>query len=97
MQHVQQPLQQEEGPKQSPLQKENQARKLLSKDEILNCIIVKEQEPKYKSGVPMLSKADLEAAGPNCARLDAYIMEHGEDKLTFPAKLVKSTFKVVVL
>jgi hypothetical protein len=58
---------------------------------------VKEQEPKYKSGVPMLSKVDLEAAGPKCARLHAYIKEHSEDKLTFPAKLVKYTFKVVVL
>jgi hypothetical protein len=34
----------------------------------------------------MLSKANLEAAGPNCAKLHAYIMEHSKDKLAFPAK-----------
>jgi hypothetical protein len=27
--------------------------------------------PKYKPGAPMLSEANLEAAGPNCARLHA--------------------------
>jgi hypothetical protein len=46
MQHVQHPLQQEEEeePRQSPLQKGNQAGKPLSKDEILNCIIGIEHE-----------------------------------------------------
>jgi hypothetical protein len=53
MQQVQQPLQQEE-PRQSPLQKRYQARKPLSKDEILNCVIGTEQDrPKYKPGAPM--------------------------------------------
>jgi hypothetical protein len=54
--------------------------KPLSKDELINYIWTK-QDPKYKLGVPMLSKADLEAAGPNCARLHAYVMEHNTDKL----------------
>jgi hypothetical protein len=55
MQQVQQPLQQEE-PIQSPLQKGNQTRKLLSKDEILNYIIgTKQEQPKYKPDAPMLS------------------------------------------
>ena len=90
----QQPLQQEEEPRQSPLQKGNQARKPLSKDEILNCIIGTEQErPKYKPGAPMLSEANLEAAGPNCARLHAYVMEHSKDKLAFPAKVDQDYFK----
>jgi hypothetical protein len=72
MQHAQQPLQYEEEPRQSPVQKGNQARKPLSKDEILNSIIGTEQEqPKYKPGAPMFSEANLEAAGPNCARLHA--------------------------
>jgi hypothetical protein len=44
MQQLQQPLQQEEEPRQSPLQKGNQARKPLSKDEIFDCIIGTEQE-----------------------------------------------------
>ena len=39
----------------------------------------------------MLSEADLEAAGPNCARLHAYAMEHSKDK-SFPAKLTKDSF-----
>jgi hypothetical protein len=54
----QQPLQQEET-RQSPPQKENQARKPLSKDEILNCIIGTKQDPKYNPVVPMLLEADL--------------------------------------
>jgi hypothetical protein len=94
MQHVQQPLQQEEEPRQSPLQKGNQARKPLSKDEILNCIIETEQErPKYKPGAPMLSEANLEVVGPNCARLHAYVMEHSKDKLVFPTKVDQHYFK----
>jgi hypothetical protein len=40
----QQPLQQEEEPRQSPLQKGNHVRKPLSKDEIFNCIIEIELE-----------------------------------------------------
>jgi hypothetical protein len=54
--------------------------KPLSKDELINYIWTK-QDPKYKLGVPMLSEADLEAAGPNCAWLHAYVMEHNTDKL----------------
>jgi hypothetical protein len=93
MQHVQQPLQQEEEPRQSPLQKENQARKPLSKYEILNCIIGVEQEPKYKPGVSMLLEADLEAAGSNCARLHSYVTEPSKDKLAFPAKVDQDYFQ----
>jgi hypothetical protein len=60
-------LQQEEEPKQSSLQKGNQDRKPLSKDDILNCIIRTEQErPKYKPGAPMLSEANLEAVQAWC-------------------------------
>jgi hypothetical protein len=93
MQQVQQPLQQEELG-QSSLQKGNQAKKPLSKDEILNCVIGTEQErPKYKPGAPMLSKANVKAAGPNCAKLHAYVMEHSMDKLSFPAKVDQDYFK----
>jgi hypothetical protein len=93
MQQVQQPLQQEE-PRQSPLQKGNQARKPLSKDEILNCVNGTEQDrPKYKPGAPMLSEANIKAAGPNCAKLQAYVMEHSKDKLAFPAKVDQDYFK----
>jgi hypothetical protein len=80
MQQVQQPLQQEE-PRQSPLQKGNQARKPLSKDEILNCVNGREHDrPKYKPGAPMLSEANVKAAGPNCAKLHTYVMEHSKDQ-----------------
>jgi hypothetical protein len=41
----------------------------------------------------MLSEANLEAAGPNCARLHAYVMEHSKDKLDFPAKVDQDFFK----
>jgi hypothetical protein len=69
MQQVQQPLQQEE-PRQSPLHKGNKSSKPLSKDEILTCVIWIEQDrPKYKPGAPMLSEANVKAAGPNCAKL----------------------------
>jgi hypothetical protein len=69
MQQVQQPLQQEE-PRQSPLQKGNQARKPLSKDEILNCVNGTEQDrPKYKPCAPLLSEANVKAARPNCAQV----------------------------
>jgi hypothetical protein len=93
MQQVQQPLQQEE-PRQSPLQKGNQARKPLSKDVILNCVIGTEQDrPKYKSGARMLSEANVKAAGPNYAKLHAYVLEHSKDKLSFPAKVDQDYFK----
>jgi hypothetical protein len=93
MQQVQQPLQQEE-PRQSPLQKGNQARKPLSKDEILNYIIGTEQvRPIYKPGAPMLLEENVKAAGPNCAKLHAYVMEHSKDKLAFPAKVDEDYFK----
>jgi hypothetical protein len=95
MQQVQQLLQQEEEePRQSPLQKGNQARKPLPKDEIHNCIIGTEQErPKYKPGAPLLSEVNLAAAGPNCAKLHAYVMEHNKDKLAFLAKVDQDNFK----
>jgi hypothetical protein len=66
----------------------------LSKDEFLNYIIGTEHErPKYKPGAPMLSEANLEVVGPNCARLHSYIMEHIKDKLVFPAKMHQDYFK----
>jgi hypothetical protein len=69
---------------QSPLQKGNQARKPLSEDEILNCVIRTEQDrPKYKPGAPILSEANVKDARPNCAKLHAYVMEHIKDKLAF--------------
>jgi hypothetical protein len=93
MQQVQQALQQEE-PRQSPLQKGNEARKPLSKDEILNCVNGTEQDrAKYKPGAPMLSEANVDAAGPNCAKLHAYVMEHSKDKPAFPAKVDRDCFK----
>jgi hypothetical protein len=93
MQQVQWPLQQEE-PRQSPLKKGNQARKPLSKDEIINCIIGTEQERlKYKPSAPTLSKANVKDAGPNCAKLHAYVMEHSKDKLSFPTKVDQDYFK----
>jgi hypothetical protein len=46
-----------------------------------------------KSGVPMLSEADLEDAGPNCARLHAYFMEHSKDKLAFLAMVDQDYFQ----
>jgi hypothetical protein len=93
MQQVQQPLQQEE-PRQSPLQKGNQSKKPLSKDEILNCVNGTEQErPKYKPGAPMLSEVNVKAAGPNGSKLHAYVMEHSKDKLSFLAKVDQDYFK----
>jgi hypothetical protein len=41
----------------------------------------------------MLSKANVEAAGPNCAKLHAYVMEHSKDKLAFPVKVDHDYFK----
>jgi hypothetical protein len=93
MQQVQQPLQQEE-PMQAPLQTGNQARKPLSKYEILNYVIrIEQDQPKYNFGAPMLSQANVKAAGPNCAKLHAYVMEHSKDKLAFPAKVDQDYFK----
>jgi hypothetical protein len=41
----------------------------------------------------MLSKPNVKAVGPNCAKLHAYVMEHSKDKLAFPAKLDQDYFK----
>jgi hypothetical protein len=41
----------------------------------------------------MLSEANLEAAGSNCVKLHAYVMEHSKDKLAFPAKVDQDYFK----
>jgi hypothetical protein len=41
----------------------------------------------------MLSEANLEAAGPNCARLHAYVMEHNKDKRAFQAKVDQHYFE----
>jgi hypothetical protein len=87
-------MQQVQQPRESPLHKGNQARKPLSKDEILNCVIGTEQDrPKYKLGAPMLSEATVKAARPNCAKLHAYVMEHSKNKLAFPAKVDQDYFK----
>jgi hypothetical protein len=45
----------------------------------------------------MLSEANVKAAGPNCAKLHAYVMEHSNDKPAFPAKVDQDYFKVVVV
>jgi hypothetical protein len=41
----------------------------------------------------MLSKANVKAAGPNCVKLHAYVMEHSKNKLAFPAKVDQDYFK----
>jgi hypothetical protein len=41
----------------------------------------------------MLLEANVKAAGPNCAKLHAYVMEHSKDKLAFPAKVHQDYFK----
>jgi hypothetical protein len=41
----------------------------------------------------MLSEANVTVAGPNCAKLHAYVMEHSKDKLAFPAKVDQDYFK----
>jgi hypothetical protein len=66
----------------------------MSKVEILNCVIGTEQDrPKYESGAPMLSEANVKAAKPNRAKLHAYVMEHSKDKLAFTAKVDQDYFK----
>jgi hypothetical protein len=41
----------------------------------------------------MLSEANVKAAGPNCAKLHAYVMEHSKEKLAFPAKVDQDYIK----
>jgi hypothetical protein len=41
----------------------------------------------------MLSEKNVNAAGPNCAKFHAYVMEHNKDKLVFPAKVDQYNFK----
>jgi hypothetical protein len=41
----------------------------------------------------MLLEAKVKAAGPNCAKLHAYVMNHRKDKPTFPAKVDQDYFK----
>jgi hypothetical protein len=41
----------------------------------------------------MLSEENVKAVGPNCAKLHAYVMEHSNDKLAFPAKVDQDYFK----
>jgi hypothetical protein len=75
-----------------------QARKPLSKDEIIKCVNGTEHDRlKYKPGAPMLLEANVKAAGPNCCKLHAYVMEHDKDKLAFPAKVDQDYFKGVVV
>jgi hypothetical protein len=40
-----------------------------------------------------LSKANVKAAGPNCAKFHAYVMEHSNDKPAIPAKVDQDYFK----
>jgi hypothetical protein len=41
----------------------------------------------------MLSEANVKAARPTCAKLNAYVMEHNKDKLAFLAKVDQDYFK----
>jgi hypothetical protein len=41
----------------------------------------------------MLSEANVKAAGPNCAKLHPYVMEHSKDKLSFAARVDQDYFK----
>jgi hypothetical protein len=41
----------------------------------------------------MLSEANVKAAGQNCAKLHAYVMEHNNDKPAFPAMVDQDYFK----
>jgi hypothetical protein len=41
----------------------------------------------------MLSEANVKAAGPDCAMLHVYVMEHSNDKPAFPAKVDQDYFK----
>jgi hypothetical protein len=41
----------------------------------------------------MLSEANVYAAGPNCAKFHAYVIEHSKDKVAFPAKVNQDYFK----
>jgi hypothetical protein len=40
-----------------------------------------------------LPEANVKAAGPNCAKMHAYVMEHSKDKFAFPAKVDQGYFK----
>jgi hypothetical protein len=40
-----------------------------------------------------MSETNVKAAGPNCDKLHAYVMEHNKDKLAFPAKVDQDYFK----
>jgi hypothetical protein len=96
----QQPLQkqqQEEELRQSRLHKGNYTRKPQSVDEIIICIIGTEQEPKYKPGAPMLSEADLEVVGPNCAKCMLTSWNTVRINLPFLQRWMYTIFKVLVL
>jgi hypothetical protein len=41
----------------------------------------------------MLSEANVNAAGSNCAKFHAYVMEHSKNKLAFPTKVDQDYFK----
>jgi hypothetical protein len=41
----------------------------------------------------MLSEANVNAAGPNCAKFHAYVIEHSKDKVAFPAKVNQDYIK----
>jgi hypothetical protein len=40
-----------------------------------------------------LSEENVKVAGPNCAKLHAYVMEHSKDKLAFLVKVDQDYFK----
>jgi hypothetical protein len=41
----------------------------------------------------MLSEGKVKATGPNCAKFNAYDIEHSKDKLAFSAKVDQDYFK----
>jgi hypothetical protein len=45
----------------------------------------------------MLSEANVKAAGPNCAKFHAYVMEHSKENFPFQQRWIKTTLKVVVV
>jgi hypothetical protein len=55
-------------------------------------VIMGQNRTDQNTSAPMLSEANVKAAGPNCAKVHAYVMEH-KDKLAFPAKVDQDYFK----
>jgi hypothetical protein len=59
----------------------------------LTVLLGQNNRPEYNSSAPMLSEANVKVAGPNCAKLHAYVMKHNKDNLAFPAKVDQDYFK----